>query len=438
MNALRDHIQQTMLVDTHEHMQPEQRYVDEGPDVLVDLFGNYVAADLVSAGATQQAVDTLLDSSNADIEQRWAGVREAWQHCRHTGYGEATRSVAREVYGMDEISVAGIEAASETNRQLRQPGERLRILRERGRLDHIQTDDMQWHCGPDASGPDFFLHDFSLRDFAVGVFDPQALQKATGIEVRDLAGLDSGLEALYARYGPLAIAVKTQHAYDRTLLWRKRSSDEVAPVLARHLRGEELDVAEKLCLGDWCLDRGAALAAQYNLPLKIHTGYYAGNNRMPVEFIRPGNLCALLAEHLDTRFVLMHSGWPYDAELAALAKHYANVWVDMCWAWSIDPHSNVDFLRRLIHSVPLNKVFAFGGDTAWPNMAVAYAQQARRGLERALQAEVDEGTFDESEAMALATKLMNGNQYACFDLAGRRAALEAEEQGRGLSPVSQD
>ena len=162
MNALRDHIQQTTLVDTHEHMQPEQRYVDEGPDVLVDLFGNYVAADLVSAGATQQAVDTLLDSSNADIEQRWAGVREAWQHCRHTGYGEATRSVAREVYGMDEISVAGIEAAAVTNRQLRQPGERLRILRERGRLDHIQTDDMQWHCGPDATGPGLF----PLRLFA--------------------------------------------------------------------------------------------------------------------------------------------------------------------------------------------------------------------------------------------------------------------------------
>ncbi len=431
MTELAEHVRQAWLVDTHEHMQPEQRYVEEGPDVLVDLFGNYVAADLVSAGATQEAVNALLDSTNVDIEQRWAGVSEAWQHCRHTGYGEATRSVAREVYGMDEIHVAGIEAAAVINRKLRQPGERLRLLRQRGRLDHIQTDDMQWLCAPDESGPDFFLYDFSLRDFAVGVFDPQALAKETGIEVRDMASLDAGLEALYARYGPLAIAVKTQHAYDRTLLWRKRKPAEVATVLARHLRGEELTVAERLCLGDWCLDRGAALAAEYNLPLKIHTGYYAGNNRMPVDFIRPGNLCALLAEHLDTRFVLMHSGWPYDAELAALAKHYANVWVDMCWAWSIDPHSNVDFLRRMIHSVPLNKIFAFGGDTAWPNGAVAYAQQARRGVTRALQAEVDQGTFDESEAMALATQFMSGNQYACFDVNGRRATLRAALAGEG-------
>lgn len=429
MTDLAAHIQREMLVDTHEHMRNEQAWLDEGPDVLVDLFGNYVAADLVSAGASQAAVDVLLDGTNPDIEQRWRGVSEAWSHCHHSGYGEATRSVAREVYGMEEISVAGIEAAAATNRRLRQPGERLRILRERGRLDHIQTDDMQWLCAPDESGPDFFLYDFSLRDFAVGVFDAQALAEETGIEVRDLGSLDAAMQALYAKYGPLAIAVKTQHAYDRTLLWRRRAREEVAPALARHLRGEALDVAERLCLGDWCLDRGAALSAEYNLPLKIHTGYYAGNNRMPVEFIRPGHLCALLAAHPGTRFVLMHSGWPYDAELAALAKHYANVWVDMCWAWSIDPHSSADFLRRMIHSVPVNKIFAFGGDTAWPNVAVAYAQQARRGLTRALQTEVHESHVDEAAAMALATKLMRDNQYACFDLAGRRATLRERLAG---------
>ncbi len=429
MTALAEHIQRTWLVDTHEHLQPESAWVDGGPDVLVDLFGNYVAADLISAGASQEAVDLLLDNGNTDVERRWQGVSEAWSHCRFTGYGEAVRHAAREVYGMEDITVAGIEAAADVNRRLRRPGERLRILRERGRLDHVQIDDMQWLCAADESGPEFFLYDFSLRDFAIGNPDLQALAQETGIKVRDVASLDAGLAALYAKYGPLAIAVKTQHAYDRTLRWRKRAPEEVAPVLARHVRGDALDVAERLCLGDWCLDRGAALAREHNLPLKIHTGYYAGNNRMPVDFIKPGHLCALLAEHLDTRFVLMHSAWPYDAELAALAKHYANVWVDMCWAWSIDPHGNVDFLRRMIHSVPLNKIFAYGGDTAWPNMVVAYAQQARQGLTRALQAEVDAGAMNEGQAMALATQLMQGNQYACFDVAGRRASLRAALAG---------
>ncbi len=429
MTDLAEHIQHSWLCDTHEHLRTEREYLERGPDVLVDLFGNYAAADLISAGASQAAVAALLDSGNADIQARWQGVSEAWAHCRYTGYGEAVRSVARDVYDMDEITVAGIEAAALRNLQLRQPGERLRILRERGRLDHVQVDDMQWACAPDESGSGFFLYDLSLLDFAAGRFDAQALEQETGIEPRDLESLDAAMAALFAKYGPLAIAVKTQHAYERTLLWQARTREEVAAVLARHLRGAALDVAERLCLGDWCLARGAALAAEYKLPLKIHTGYYTGNNRMPVDFIRPGNLCALLAAQPETRFVLMHNGWPYDAELAALAKHYANVWVDMCWAWSIDPHSSADFLRRLIHSVPVNKIFAFGGDTAWPNIAVAYAQQARRGLTRALQAEVDENALCEAEAMALATQLMQGNQHSCFDLTGRRATLRARLAG---------
>jgi uncharacterized protein len=47
--------------------------------------------------------------------------------------------------------------------------------------------------------------------------------------------------------------------------------------------------------------------------------------------------------------------------------------------WSIDPYSACDTLRRTIHAVPANKVFAFGGDTFWPSASVAYATQAARG-----------------------------------------------------------
>ena len=77
----------------------------------------------------------------------------------------------------------------------------------------------------------------------------------------------------------------------------------------------------------------------------------------------------------------------------------------------------------MIHAVPANKLFAFGGDTCWPAAAVAYAAQARPWLTRALQAEVDERLLAEREAIALATRLMRTNQLECFDIAGRRALL---------------
>src|SRR4051794_26023177 len=149
MTDLAQHIQQTTLIDTHEHLRKEQEYVEAGPDVLADLFDNYAPQDLITAGASAEAVKALLDSSNPDIAARWNGVKDFWQHTQFTGYGEAVRTTARDVYGMDEITLAGIEAGAEINRQRRQPGERLRILRDEGNLDHVQIDDFVWACLPD-------------------------------------------------------------------------------------------------------------------------------------------------------------------------------------------------------------------------------------------------------------------------------------------------
>src|SRR5262245_33833484 len=144
MTDLAQHIQATPLMDTHEHLRKEQVYLQEGPDVLQDLFDNYVTADLVVAGATREAVERLTDPADPDLAARFVGVREAWERCCHTGYGEAVRLIAQQAYGMQEITPEALEAARTRNLELRQPGERLRILKEVGNLDHVQIDDFCW------------------------------------------------------------------------------------------------------------------------------------------------------------------------------------------------------------------------------------------------------------------------------------------------------
>ncbi len=425
MNDLAEHIHSLRMIDTHEHLNKEHDITQHGPDILQDLFGNYVEADLVVAGATEAAVKRLFDASDPDLRARFAAVRTAWERCRHTGYGEAVRMIARRAYGIEEITSEAIEAAAPRAIALRQPGERLRILRDEANLDHVQIDDFRWQCMPDSSGPDFFLYDLSWAGFCHGEVEGAEIHAEVGIEVHDLASLRDGMAAIFAKHGRRAIAVKSQHAYERTLLWRERDDAEVARALDKQLAGRELTEDERLCLGDWCLARGVELAIEHNLPFKIHTGYYAGHSSMPIERIRPSHLCALLARYPQARFVLMHIAYPYNDELVALAKHYPNVYVDMCWAWSINPLVARDFVRRMIHAVPANKLFAFGGDTFWPNAAVAYATQARQWLTRALQAEVDDQLLLAPAAIALATRLMRTNQEECFDIVGTRAAIQA-------------
>lgn len=432
MSQLAAHIAQTRLIDTHEHLRSEQEFVEDGPDLLQDLFDNYVTADLLVAGASEDTVRRLLDRTDPDLAGRLNGVRDAWQRCRHTGYGEAVRFLAHQVYDIAEIAEltpAQLEAAQARNRELRRPGERLRLLRDVANLDHVQVDNFTWPCPPDPSGPAFFLYDLSWASFCRGKPDVPAIYDEVGIAVEGIDSLRHAIEALFARHGPLAIAVKSQHAYERTLLWDERTDADAERALLRHLAGEELSQGERLCLGDWCMARGVEQAIAHNLPFKIHTGYYAGTGRMPIDWVRPGHLCALLMRYPRACFVLMHNAYPYGDELIALAKHYPNVYIDMCWAWSIDPYSACDALRRVIHAVPSNKAFAFGRDAWWPSASVAYAAQARAWLSRALQAEVNDGLLTEGEAMAYATRLMRENQLDCFDIAGRRAALLAAASG---------
>lgn len=417
------------VIDTHEHLRREDDYTTNGPDVLQDLFGNYLEADLVVAGATPEAVARLLDPADPDIAGRFAGVHAAWEHCRHTGYGEATRLTAQLVYGIEEITATALLAAAGRNAALRQPGERLRLLRDVALLDHVQTDDFRWDCQPDPSGPAFFLYDLSWNTFCAGQFDAAAVSAFTGVAVTNTDTLREAMAAIFAATGGRAVAVKAQHAYTRTLHWQERTDAEVQPVLARHLAGQPLDEAQRLCLGDWCWARGVELAIAHDLPFKIHTGYYAGHSRMPTERIRAGHLCDLLACYPAARFVLMHIAYPYSDELLALAKHYPNVWVDMCWSWSINPRTAGEFVRRAVHSVPANKLFAFGGDTRWPASIIGYVTQARNGLTRALQAEIAEGFLTERDAVTFATRVLRTNQEECFDLARTRAAIRATGDG---------
>ena len=391
---LSDHVQSVKLVDTHEHLRKESEWLDDGPDILQDLFGNYVPADLHTAGASDQAMKNLMDSSNPDIIDRFDGIREAWEATQFTGYGEAVRIIASEIYGIDEITGKSLAAAQDKNKDLQQPGERYRLLHDVANLDHVQTDDFCWQCYPDDSGPEFFLYDLSWAGFCNGQVDPQSIHKEVGIEVTN---------------------------------WVERSDEDAGKALDHILKEpeEKINMEMRLCLGDWAWAQGVALSIEHNLPFKIHTGYYAGSDRMPVSRIPAGNMCSLLAKYLEAKFVLMHIAYPYSDELVAIAKHYSNVWVDMCWAWSIDPYSSRDFLRRFIHAVPINKIFTFGGDTGWPTSSVAYAFQARREIQKALEDEIADGYMSEKQAMTIATKIMYDNQYECFDLHNTRTNIHS-------------
>ncbi|CAA9555957.1 MAG: hypothetical protein AVDCRST_MAG49-2925 [uncultured Thermomicrobiales bacterium] len=431
-SEIADHIANVSVIDTHTH-QPGD-YAWEGPDapdILGDLFGWYSSSDLIVAGASPEAVARLQDSSDEDFEGRFAGVAAAWDMAQFTGYGEAVRIAARDLYGIEALSGATIRAGQQRLEALQRPGGCVALLRDRAKVDHVQTDQGLRVVDLPRSSAEYFLRDLSLVRLASGEIEYPILEEATGVTVRDLATLGQAMEALFARCAPLSIALKSQHAYVRTLVWEKRTDADaeraVQTVLGAGPGSDDPQSEARLCLGDWCLARGVELATAYQLPIKLHTGYLAETGRtgtyMPVDRLRAGHLAPLLMEYPDARFVLMHIAYPYSDELIALAKHFGNVYVDLCWAWALNPFASKDFVRRFLHAVPMNKLFAFGDDAATPSAAYAYAVQMRRWLARALEEEVADGLLTTRQAIDSATRLLRGNQLACFDIEGRQRAV---------------
>jgi predicted TIM-barrel fold metal-dependent hydrolase len=431
-SEIADHIANISVIDTHTHMLGD--YAWEGPnapDILKDLFGGYCAADLQIAGASPEAITRLTDITNEDLEGRFAEIAPAWNLTQLTGYGEAVRIAARDLYEIDELSETTIRAGQKRLKKLQEKGGTISILRDRAKLDHVQVDQWLGVIDLPRSSAEFFLRDLSLVSFISGGVTDPAIEAKTGVPIRNLATLRQAMEALFARCAPYSIAVKSQHAYQRTLAWQKRTDEEAERALQVVRAGgpgsDDPQSEARLCLGDWCMARTVELATSWQLPVKIHTGYLAGTAQlgtyMPIDRLRTAHLAPLLMEYPDARFVLMHIAYPYSDELIAIAKHFANVYIDLCWAWSINPFASKDFVRRFLHSVPTNKLFGFGDDASTPSAAYAYAVQMRRWLTRTLEEEVADGLLTSRQAIETANRLLRENQLACFDIEGRRKAI---------------
>ncbi len=111
--------------------------------------------------------------------------------------------------------------------------------------------------------------------------------------------------------------------------------------------------------------------------------------------------------------------------MIALARHYANCYVDMCWAWLMSPVAGVNSLKQCLVTAPSNKVLTFGGDYIPVEPVLGHVALARRGIARALTELVEEGWLDLESALSLTEPIMRGNARALFNLDLKTTKLQA-------------
>ncbi len=112
-------------------------------------------------------------------------------------------------------------------------------------------------------------------------------------------------------------------------------------------------------------------------------------------------------------------------ELIAVAKHYGNAYVDMCWGWIINPVAAKDFLKKYLVTAPANKILTFGGDYRYVEQVVGHAVLARQGIALALSELVEEGWLGLTDALELVDPILRGNARRIFRLEEKEKALQS-------------
>lgn len=418
---------QTPLIDTHEHLCDEQERFPGGQFVGTDdwsvVLSGYLGSDLLAAGMPRDAHGKFFGKGLSPAE-KWKLLEPFWPAVKNTGYGLAARISLRELYGVDELSSATVEKVQAGYEKLRQPGFYRKVLCQQAGIESCQVN---WLRSPflESKMPQLLMQDLSIVGMFAGPNLPM-FGKPAGIAVAELSDWHKVIDWWYAKYSRYAVAVKSQDAYRRDIDYRPVPAEKVAESFKRKAAGQSITPDDQKALEDHLFWYAVRKAAVSGLPVKLHTGYYAGQNGMPLSRLahNAASACDLCRAAPEARFVFMHLNYPYYEELIAVAKQYTNAYVDMCWGWIINPVAAKDFLKKYLVTAPANKILTFGGDYLYVEQVLGHALVARQGIAMALSELVEEGWIRLGDALELVDPILHGNARQIFRLAEKEKILQ--------------
>jgi len=425
---------QTPFIDTHEHLIEEKdrlagtRHRFISSDDWTVVLNHYINSDILTAGMPKESYHKFF-SPKVDPVKKWALLKPYWPAVKNTGYGQAVSIAMRELYDVEELSAKTIRKVQSGYEKVRRRGFYKYILCDLAKIESCQVNCLTQPF-TESDIPTLLMQDLSI----VGMFAGPAIRQfggPTGIKVSCLSDWHRVIDWWFNKYSKYAVAVKSQNAYGRDIDYEKVPAEKAEPIFKKKLDKQSLTNKERKNLEDHLFWYAVGKATENHLPVKLHTGYYAGENYMPLSRLikNPGSATQLCRIAPKTTFVFMHICYPYYEELISIAKHYTNAHVDMCWAWIINPVAAKDFLKKYLVTAPANKILTFGGDYIPVEPVLGHAVIARRGISLALSELVEEGWLSLENALEMIDPIMHGNARRIFKVTEKTKVLQNVKWG---------
>ncbi len=424
MPGIREYVLNHDLFCHHDHHRSYEEFDAEREQYDFRHVLGYAAADLVTAAGTH----TTRGPVTREEVERW------WPKMRLTGYGRAVTLTARELFGL-EYAAENFDAITERLQGSIQGKTAAEVydyfVHDRAH-NRWTIQDGKFRCSTkDAlapvTHPDSYRYAFRFDDltYLADGGPVNVLEAFLGHPIYTFDGLVAGINEAIDRFrdtGKLA-AIKIGMAYNRdlTVLDPTRAEAEAAFNRIRSRKAfwdgvqqnsAAVNASEARPLGDYLFHVLMQRAADEDLPVQIHTGYLTGNWGS-LAGTKALHLVPVLEKYRSVRFDLFHASWPWASELGAIAKNYPNVWIDLCWAWTMNPAESERALSEWLDAVPFNKIFGYGADTGLPWCNVGYSLQAKIGIARVLEQKIEAGHMDEATAREVASAIMleNGEEF---------------------------
>jgi len=217
-----------------------------------------------------------------------------------------------------------------------------------------------------------------------------------------------------------AIAVKFWTAYHRPLNFEKVSSAEAASVYEQLRQGKEVSISEQRKLEDYLFRYITQEAGRLDLKVHIDTtgsGPYfnvSGSNPMLLESVFND------PDQRNTKFVIIHAGWPFDREAGAMLKK-PNVYADFsAQAFVCSTHVLSKTIRSWLEYYPEKVLFGTEANTKstlvnWEELAWLSTKTARNALAIALTEMMNDGQISRNRAFELAEMVLRTNAIRLYD-----------------------
>ena len=317
----------------------------------------------------------------------------------------------QELYGISDPITAGNwdSISDQISKAHQNPAFYMDVLKNKCKYQNIIVD-TYWNPGSDNGRPELFTPSFRLDLFFLGY--KKGLRNHDGVSLEERFGeLPDNLPDyvewvktwIIRKKNAGCVALKIALAYERDLHFEKVTQEQAERVF----RVKESDITQEdiRYFQNYLFWKICEIAAELSLPLQCHTGIGQITNTNILQ------LNDVIKSNPDTKFVLLHCGFPWLDDLFPMVDGYQNVYPDLTWVPLLSYTASNRVLHQLIEMSQIDKI-CWGCDTWTVEESYGSLLAFRFSLCRVLTEKIEDGYLSVSNAKDIIDKIL-------FDNAGK-------------------